>query len=172
MHKQLHSSKRIQFSHTTDDNHQDFPFRSASASLHSSSERYIIGQFEKASSHRQSAIWAVPSVDSEGTCKLHFWEGHCRGWRRWQCVWSVLPKKNSHSNGSGLHCRGGKRFPPPSLRLSEILERLSRCRQAHNILTAKILNPEKWLEVITVRVLFVRNPVRERQSETSNYIFS
>lgn len=36
-------------------------------SPHSSSECYITGQLQKASSHRQATIWAIPSVDSKGT---------------------------------------------------------------------------------------------------------
>ncbi|KAI4823526.1 hypothetical protein KUCAC02_012109 [Chaenocephalus aceratus] len=35
---------------------------------------YITGQFEKASSHRRPAIWAMPSVDSKDTEEDEEWE--------------------------------------------------------------------------------------------------
>lgn len=100
------------------------PFKSISVLPHSSSECYIMGQFQKASSHGQSAIWAMPSVDSKGTeasCisemtrnGWYFWEGSCRGWRHVTMCSDLSPfKKDGHSNDTGLLWWSGETPPPP-----------------------------------------------------------
>lgn len=96
---------------------------------HSSLESSISGQFQKASSHTQAAIWAMPSVDSKGAeAGPHFsndkeWMIFLRGeLQRMEASqnvqWSVSSKEDGHCNDTGLLWWSGESPPPPSPPLS------------------------------------------------------
>lgn len=138
----------------------EFSFRSIGASPHSSSECYITGQFQKASSRRQSTIWPMPSVDSKGAEASwisqitrngwYFCEGSCRGWRHLTMCSDLSPlKEDGHGNDTGLLWWSRVVFSSLlSLSIAQPLSSqywLSASAHAQNILAGRILTAKSWI---------------------------